>query len=197
MQKLSSNARRTALGASLGVVLVGAAVGAAGIASAAPTPAPSSAPSSTTAVPSASAPALPGPGGHGPGRQGGDRLAQQLADKLGLDQTKVEAAVREAREASRPSTPPSAGSTPGVPTTRPDPAAHDAALAKVLAPKLGVDEAKVKTALDEIRAAREAVRTKALDDRLAAAVKAGTLTQTEADAVKKAVGLGVVDVGPR
>ena len=83
------------------------------------------------------------------------------------------------------------------PPTRPDPAARDAELAKALASKLGVDEAKVTAALDEIRAAREAERTKALGDRLAAAVKAGTLTQAEADAVTKAAEKGVIDVGPR
>lgn len=191
MQKLSKNARRTALGATVGVVVVGAAAGVAGFASAAPTPAPS-APTS-----GASAPAQPGPGGkdgrgHGP-RDGG-QLASELATKLGLDQTKVADALKAVRDANRPTTKPTPGATP---TTRPDPAAHDAELAKALAPKLGVDEAKIKTALDEIRAAHEADRAKALDDKLAAAVKAGTLTQAEADAVKKAVDQGVITVGPR
>ena len=50
-------------------------------------------------------------------------------------------------------------------------------------------------ALGEIHAAREADRTRALDERLAAAVKAGTLTQAEADAVDKAVEKGVIDAG--
>ncbi len=193
MQKLSKNARRTALGASVGVVVVGAAVGVAGIASAAPTPTPTS-PSSSAA----SAPAEPGPGGRGDrghGPRDGGQLAAQLATRLGLDQAKVTTALQEVREASRPTTKPTP--TPGATATPRDPAAQDATLAASLAPKLGVDEAKVKTALDEIRAAQVADRAKALDDRLAAAVKAGTLTQAEADAVKKAAEKGVIGYGPR
>jgi len=68
-------------------------------------------------------------------------------------------------------------------------------LAKALAEKLGVDEAKVAAALAEIRAARQADRAAALKDKLDAAVKAGTLTQAEADAVQKAVEKGVIDAG--
>jgi hypothetical protein len=189
MPKLSRHARRTVLGASVGVAVVGAAVGAAGFASAAPSPAPT-APGST-----ASASARPGPGGRGHGLRDDGPLARELAGKLNLDQTKVAAALKEVRDAKRPTTKPTP--TPGATPTRPDRAADDAALAKALAPRLGVDEAKIKTALDEIRAAGEADRTKALDDRLAAAVTAGTLTQAEADAVKKAAAAGVIDVGPR
>ncbi len=61
-----------------------------------------------------------------------------------------------------------------------------------MAGKLGIDEAKVKTALDEIRAEHQAQRATALKDKLAAAVKAGTLTQAEADAVQKAFDKGVI-----
>ena len=190
MPKLSRPARRTLVGASVGVVVVGAAVGAAGFASAAPTPTPT-VPGST-----ASAPALPGPDGRGHGPRDGGPLASELASKLSLDQTKVATALKEVREANRPTTRP-APPTPGSAPTPRDTAADDAALAKALAPKLGVDEAKVKTALDEIRAAHEAERTKGLDDRLAAAVTAGTLTQAEADAVKKAAEKGVIGYGPR
>ena len=190
MQKISRNARRTALGATVGVVVVGAAVGVAGFANAAPTPSPSAPTSGATA------PAQPGPGGgHGDRGARGDALAADLATKLKLDQTKVATALREVREANRPTTKPTPGASPTAPATRPDPAAHDAELAKALAPELGVAEATIKTALDEIRAAHAADRAKALADRLAAAVKAGTLTQAEADAVTKAVDKGVIDVG--
>ena len=99
------------------------------------------------------------------------------------------------REANRPATKPTP--TPGATPAPRDPAADDATLAKALAPKLGVDEARITTALDEIRAARDADRAKALDDRLTDAVKAGTLTQAEADAVKKAAEKGVIGYGPR
>jgi hypothetical protein len=101
---------------------------------------------------------------------------------------KVRTALQEYREANRPSTPPDPGTKP---------ARDDAALAKALASKLGVDEAKVTSALAEIRSARDAERAKAVTDRLAAAVKAGTLTQAEADAVKKAADAGIVHVRPR
>ena len=97
-------------------------------------------------------------------------------------------ALQAIREANKPTTKPD-------PQDRPDPAAREAALAKALAEKLGVDEAKVTTALAEIRAARQADRAAALKDRLDAAVKAGTLTQAEADAVQKAVEKGVIDAG--
>lgn len=190
MKNLSSKAKRTVLGASMGVVAVGAAAGVAGFASAAPTPTPT-APSS-----GASAPAQPGPGGRdgrGHGQQDGGQLATALATKLGLDQAKVATAIKDVRDANRSTTKPTPGTTP----TPRDPAADDAALAKALASKLGADEAKIKTALDEIRAARQADRTKALDDKLAAAVTAGTLTQAEADAVKKAAEKGVISYGGR
>ena len=75
---------------------------------------------------------------------------------------------------------------------RPDRAERDAALAKPLAEKLNVKEAKVKAALDEFRSERQAARAAALKARLDAAVKAGTLTQAEADAVQKAVDTGVI-----
>ena len=47
-------------------------------------------------------------------------------------------------------------------------------------------------AFDEIRAERQADRAAELKTRLDAVVKAGTLTQAEADAVTKAVEKGVI-----
>jgi hypothetical protein len=78
------------------------------------------------------------------------------------------------------------------PGTKPDEAARDAELAKALAGPLGIEEAKITTALDEIRAEHQDQRATALKDKLAAAVKAGTLTQAEADAVQKAFDQGVI-----
>lgn len=168
-----------------GALALGVGVGIAGYAAADPTTTPSP-------NPSASAPADPGrggPGGHhgGPGRGvAADDLAQQLADKLGVDKTKVADALEAIREANRPATP------SADPSARPDPAQRDAELATQLADKLGIDKAKVTKALEEIRAARQAERAAALKSRLDAAVKAGTLTQAEADAVTKAVEKGVI-----
>ncbi len=102
-------------------------------------------------------------------------------------------ALQEIREANRPAMPSTAPSAdPSAKPTRPDPAEREAALAKALAEKLGVDRALVTKALDEIKAARQADRAAELKTRLDAAVKAGTLTQAEADAVTKAVEKGVI-----
>ena len=183
---------RTAVTVASGALALGVGLGIAGLASAAPStsPTPSASPSaSSSAAAPGTAPDGRGDHGRGPGRFGDrDGLAQDLADKLGVDVAKVRTALQEYRDANRPTTPPD-------PATRPQP--DDAALAKALASKLGVDEAKVTTALTEIRSARDAERAKAVADRLAEAVKAGTLTQVEADAVQKAADAGIVHVGGR
>ena len=174
---------RTAAAVATGAVALGLGLGAAGLASAAPTPAPSPSTSSTAGPGTAD----PGEGRHG--RHGHrDGLAQDLADKLGVDVAKVRTALQSYRDAHRPTTPPEPGTRPEVDET---------ALAKALADALGVEEAKVRTALTEIRTAHEAEREQAVTDRLAAAVRAGTLTQAEADAVKKAADAGIVHVRGR
>jgi hypothetical protein len=115
----------------------------------------------------------------------GEQFTEDLAGKLGVAQDKVATALEEIREENQPTSKPD-------PSQRPDRAEGDAALAKALAEKLNVDEAKVKAALDELRSERQAARAAALKERLDAAVKAGTLTQAEADAVQKAVDKGVI-----
>ena len=62
-----------------------------------------------------------------------------------------------------------------------------------LAKSLGIDEAKVKTALEELRTEAQKNRAAALKPRLDQAVADGTLTQ--ADAVTKAVEQGVIGGG--
>jgi Spy/CpxP family protein refolding chaperone len=178
--------------AAAGALALGVGVGIAGFASADPTTTPSP-------NPSASAAADPGPGGPGHGGHRGGRgvadtdLAEQLAEKLGVSEAEVTKALREIRDADRPAKPSTApGADPSAKPTRPDPTEREAALAKALAEKLGIDEAKVTKAFDEIRAARQADRAAELKTRLDAAVKAGTLTQAEADAVTKAVEKGVI-----
>jgi hypothetical protein len=95
-----------------------------------------------------------------------------------------------------PSNPPPGTELPDWPTS-PEQEAQEAALIKVLSGMLGVDEAQVKAALDEIRAAYEAQGPAALDPYLDQAVQAGILTQEEADAVRQAIEEGWVDLGPR
>ena len=185
--------KKTVVAVASGVFALAAGIGVAGLASADPTTTPTTSPSG---APSAGVD-RPGPGRGGPGRGAHDRLdgdlAAKLAEKLGLTEDKVTTALKEIRDANKPDPTakpdPSASPDPG---SKPDDTARDAELAKALAGKLGIDEAKVKTALDEIRAERTAQRATALKDRLAAAVKAGTLTQAEADAVQKAFDKGVI-----
>lgn len=95
-----------------------------------------------------------------------------------------------------PSSPPPGTERPDWPTS-PGQEEQEAALIKVLSGMLGVDEAQIKAALDEIRAAYEAQGPAALDPYLDQAVQAGILTQEEADAVRQAIEEGWVDLGPR
>lgn len=183
----------TTVAVAAGALALGVGLGAATLASADPTSTPAP---STSASPSAGSPttAPEGPGRHGFGGRAADgqgELAKTLADKLGVSEDTLKGALKAVREDLRPSTPPPPG------TDRPDRAARDAALAKGLAAELGIAESKVTAALAEIRAAANAERAAALKDKLDAAVKAGTLTQAEADAVTKAVEKGVLNGFPR
>ena len=112
-----------------------------------------------------------------------------LATKLGVDETALKDALKAVRDEFR------ASHTPGQGTTKPDPATMQDELATKLASKLGIDAAKVKAALADLRASEQAARQKAFDDKLAKAVTDGKLTQAEADAVKKAAKAGVIGMG--
>ncbi len=197
---MARSPKTTALAVAAGVLTLGAGVGAATLASADPTPSPSTSPSQTAPAP---APEKGGPDGHrGPGGRGDRGLMQQelaktLASKLGVTETSVTKALKTFRDTNKPAGKPTPGAKPAPGTAKPDPSARDAAMATSLAKSLGLDVAKVTKALDEIRAAGRADRAAALKTRLDAAVKAGTLTRAEADAVTKAVDRGVINVGPR
>lgn len=106
-------------------------------------------------------------GRSGPGRGGFDstELAASLAAKLGVDQAQVEAALKEVLPAGRPSGAPSmmpSGAPTDGPTGQPDGQGGSgtggsqrwATLAKNLAEKLNLDEAKVLAALQEVMASR-------------------------------------------
>jgi hypothetical protein len=97
---------------------------------------------------------------------------------------------------SAPSSPAPGTEPPGWPTD-PDQAEREAVLIKALSEVLGVDEAEIRAALDEIRAAYAAEGPAALDAWLDQAVQSGILTQEEADAVRQAVEQGVINLGPR
>ena len=89
-----------------------------------------------------------------------------------------------------PGGPPPGPAQPDWPTS-PDQQDREAALIKDLAEMLGVDEAQVKAALEEVRAAYEAEGSAALDAYLDEAVRSGLLTQAEADTIKQAVEQGM------
>lgn len=80
-------------------------------------------------------------------------------------------------------------------------AEHQQKLSAALAKELGIDQAKVSAALEKVQSQlrpdgksgdKTADRAQQLKDRLAAAVKAGKLTQAEADAITKAAEAGVL-----
>ena len=70
-------------------------------------------------------------------------------------------------------------------------------LVKTLSSKLGADEAEVRAALDQVRADYAEKGPAALDPWLDKAVQAGSLTQDEADALRRMVEQGGIDLGPR
>jgi hypothetical protein len=92
--------------------------------------------------------------------------------------------------APAPGEPPQGSERPDWPTN-PGQDEREAALIKYLSEMFGVEEAEVKAALDQIRAAYETEGEAALDSYLEEAVRSGYLTQDEADAIKQAVEEGL------
>ncbi|HEX6757547.1 MAG TPA: hypothetical protein VF086_03910 [Propionibacteriaceae bacterium] len=92
--------------------------------------------------------------------------------------------------APAPTAPPPGTERPEWPTN-PQQDEREAALIKALSEMLGVDEAEIKAALDEVRAAYEAEGPAALESWLDQAVQSGILTQSEADAIQQAVEEGL------
>ena len=120
-------------------------------------------------------------------RQFGTR-AKELAAKLGVDEAKVTDALKAFREANKPATPPallSQGRNRTAPRWRrpwPLPWRNLSASMKPRSP----------LPWTELRTAEQAKHAAALKPRLDQAVKDGTLTQAEADAVTKAAEKGVI-----
>ena len=114
-----------------------------------------------------------GASGRGTGARGGmdtAALAKTLATKLGVDETTMASALKEVMAANRPSGAPSgqpsgqpSGAPSGQPTgapsgkadgNRPGGSAYIETMAKALATKLNLDEAKVLAALQEAMTAQ-------------------------------------------
>ena len=150
-----------------------------------------------------------GPGGGVTGLRGIDTAA--LAQKLGVEESKLNEALQSIQQSQSPGGAPGQGQPSGNGTGRATeggqgqpPAAppgesgsgdRDSEIAKALAQALGLDESTVATAIQEVRAE---ANKKVLDQ----AVSEGKLTQTEADAVAKAAAAGIAEVrgagsGPR
>jgi hypothetical protein len=110
------------------------------------------------------------------GRFGASALADYLAEKLGVSADDVSAAL-VAYHAGNPVT------ERGRDLSDTDLAARHTAEAAYLAKALDVDVAKVTAALESYDTDRQAERTAALEDLLAERVDAGTLTQSQADAL--------------
>lgn len=173
-----------------GLTVTGLGVGAATLAYADPSASP---------TPSASATASPDQQGQqGQQGRGGRGMhdgqeAKDLAAKLGVDEAKVTEALKAIHDEEHAAN--QGGTATGDKTTKPDPATREADLAKKLAEKLGVDQAKVSQALTEVRQAHQADEKSRFSARLDTAVKDGKLTQAEAQAVQKAADAGVIGMG--
>lgn len=153
-----------------------------------------------TPTPSATSTAGPGEGwgrggqdgfrggrmGHGAMRGGAD--LGTLAEKLGVDESELQEAMDAVRDELR-SAMQSQG--PGAMTDE-DRQAHRDAMAESLADELGIDVDRVESALEEMQQEHEAARDARADEVLGQAVEDGRLTQSEADAVRKALDEGIV-----
>lgn len=125
------------------------------------------------------------------GRGGNGFATAALATELGLPEDSVSdalAAARDQVDVDRPSSDATEAERDAVKADR------QAAFVSALASELDIEEAAVTTAMSELQSEKEA--TKAAADKVAIdeAVTDGKLTQTEADAVQKAVDAGVVSV---
>lgn len=135
--------------------------------------------------------------GRDQGHRGMGIDAAALATKLGLSETAVADALAAVRESAEPADRPTADATEAERETARD--AREAALASALAAELNIDETSVANALTELQEERVATRAAESTATLDQAVNDGTLTQSEADAVQKAIDAGIVvtrDGGP-
>lgn len=186
---------RTKIGAGVagGAIVIAAALGTASAAAAATTDGDTTTPSWCTGAGAGAG--MRGWANDGTtGRFGVSAVADYLADKLGVSADDVSAAL-VAYHAENPVT------ERGRDLSDADLAARRAAEAAYLADALHVDVAKVTAALESYETDRQAERTAALEDLLAERVAAGTLTQSEADAILAAhqagdpIGLGGQGMG--
>lgn len=155
------------------------AAGIAGPAYAAATDQPTSTASTPTAAPSTSASASAGSTDHrAQGRQFGAEFAKDLAAQLGLPQQKVTTAIQQVRTELR--------------SAQKDGSATRDQFVTKLATKLGLDPTKVRNAVQAVRTTQQADRQTRLKTRLDQAVKAGKISQSDADAYLRVVQSGAL-----
>lgn len=128
--------------------------------------------------------------GHRGGPGGGD-LAADLADELGVSESKVSDALDAVRD-DLPAPERSAAGERPTPPTEAERTAHEAAFAKALAGELDLTTAKVSDALAAIHAEHEAAHRTDLASRLDDAVEAGDLTTADKASVLKAFDAGLL-----
>ncbi|TDW28431.1 hypothetical protein [Cryobacterium psychrophilum] len=149
-----------------------------------------------TPTASASASAMPGDttdptgrhDGHGRGGKGIDAAA--LATTLGLPESTVSEALTAVRDQTESATRLSPDATQADREVAQD--ARQTKLAQALAAELNIDEATVTTALTDVQTEKEAEGAAESKANLDEAVTHGTLTQTESDAVQKAMDAHII-----
>ena len=134
-------------------------------------------------------------GQHGGPLEPRDIDTSALAQKLGVEESKLAEAFQNIQQPQSPGGAP--GQAPGQNDESSQPPAappggseagdRDTEIAKTLAQTLGLDESTVTTAIQEVRSD---ANQKVLDQ----AVSDGKLTQEEADAVTKAAAAGIAEV---
>jgi hypothetical protein len=120
----------------------------------------------------------------GPGSPGG---GEDLAKALGVSQEKLRAAFAALHDDVKP-----ADRRADGPPTAAERAARHEKVTDALAEELGLSEAKVEAAFEEVREAHAAEHRAALSDRLDTAVEDGKLTNDDKASVLKAFDAGVL-----
>lgn len=123
---------------------------------------------------------------HGPSFHRGPAgpLGADLAEELGVSEAKLADALEAVHDDLKPSEP--ADRAQRTPPTESQVAEHRAAFAAALADELGLSEATVSAALDNVRAEAQADHRDVLSARLSDAVDAGDLTEADKASVLKA-----------
>lgn len=177
--------KKPAIIAATAVSVLGLGLGVSQLAMADPTTSPSSPSSSSSSTPAPSGTAsTPADGQPMDGQHGGvieQKIADQLATKLGMDATTVQQALHATRQEI---------SQKRADTT--DWKALRDEFVNTLAGKLGVSTDKLQQALDAVRQENQQQRMTNFNNRIDKAVANGTLTQAEGDAVKSAAAKGVI-----